>query len=60
LSLNEQIKILDDQEIIHGIRHERDLDEAPGAYKDINSVMYNQEDLVKVVTKLMPLAVIKG
>jgi len=36
------------------------LDEAPGAYKDIVSVMANQTDLVEILIKLTPLAVIKG
>lgn len=36
------------------------LDEAPGAYKDIDQVMADQADLVKIVTKLTPIAVIKG
>ena len=46
--------------IIHGIRTENDLDEAPGAYKDIEKVMANQADLVEIVTELHPLAVVKG
>ncbi len=46
--------------IIHGLRTKRELDEAPGAYKDIDDVMAQQEDLVKVITQLTPLAVIKG
>jgi tRNA-splicing ligase RtcB len=46
--------------IIHGLRSKRDLDEAPGAYKDIDKVMAQQQDLVKIVTRLRPLAVIKG
>jgi tRNA-splicing ligase RtcB len=46
--------------IIHGIRGQKDLDEAPGSYKDIDRVMKNQEDLVKILVKLKPLAVIKG
>ncbi len=46
--------------IVHGLRNQADLDEAPGAYKDIEGVMANQADLVKVVCKLRPLAVIKG
>ncbi len=46
--------------IIHSVRHTSDLDEAPGAYKDINEVMANQRDLVEIVTKLRPLAVVKG
>jgi len=60
LSLDEQKAILDDQGIIHGIRTESDLDEAPGAYKDIDVVMANQSDLVEITTRLRPLAVVKG
>lgn len=37
-----------------------DLSEAPQAYKDIDEVIAAQDDLVEVVTKLRPLAVIKG
>jgi tRNA-splicing ligase RtcB (3'-phosphate/5'-hydroxy nucleic acid ligase) len=46
--------------IVHGLRSAKDLDEAPGAYKDIDTVMENQKDLVKVRVRLSPLAVIKG
>jgi tRNA-splicing ligase RtcB len=46
--------------IVHGLRTTRDLDEAPGAYKDIDVVMQNQRDLVRSVVELTPLAVIKG
>ncbi len=46
--------------VVHGIRHESDLDEAPGAYKDIDVVMQNQCDLVEVVTRLTPVGVVKG
>lgn len=60
LSLAGEIKRLDDMGVIHGIRVEKDLDEAAGAYKDIDVVMDNQTDLVDIVTKLRPLAVIKG
>lgn len=60
LNLAEEIKKLDEVGVIHGVRLVRDLDEAPGAYKDIKRVMKNQEDLVRVVVELMPLAVIKG
>ncbi len=38
----------------------RYLDEAPDAYKDIDRVMANQSDLVEIVTKLRPIAVVKG
>jgi tRNA-splicing ligase RtcB len=37
-----------------------DLDEASGAYKEIEIVMEEQKDLVDIVVKLEPLAVIKG
>jgi tRNA-splicing ligase RtcB len=46
--------------ILHSVRGMKDLDEAPGAYKDINEVMRNQEDLVEIVTELNPMAVVKG
>jgi tRNA-splicing ligase RtcB len=60
LVLVDEIKRLDDAGIIHSIRAEKDLDEAAGAYKDIDVVMANQADLVEIVTKLRPLAVIKA
>jgi tRNA-splicing ligase RtcB len=46
--------------IVNGLRTVKDLDEAPGAYKDIDVVMENQKDLVKKVVELTPLASIKG
>lgn len=60
LDLAEEVKKLDDQGIIHAIRGKKDLDEASGAYKDIDVVMKNQEDLVDILVELTPLAVIKG
>ena len=48
LDLEAEKKILDDQGVIHGVRNVRDLDEAPSAYKDIDEVMENQKDLVKI------------
>lgn len=60
LNLHDEIKHLDEQKILHGVRGKRDLDEAPGAYKNIHHVMKNQQDLVDIVTSLQPLAVIKG
>jgi len=38
----------------------KDVSEAPGAYKDIESVMSNQTDLVKPVVHLKPLICLKG
>jgi tRNA-splicing ligase RtcB len=60
LNLEDEIRKLDDQGIIHGIRHQNDLDEASGAYKPIDEVMRNQSDLVEILIELSPLAVIKG
>ncbi len=60
LNLEEEIRKLDEQGILHAIRGVKDLDEAPGSYKDIDVVMKNQEDLVEVLVALSPLAVIKG
>lgn len=60
LELATEQKKLDDLGIIHAIRGIHDLDEAAGAYKDIDVVMAEQADLVDVIIKLKPLAVIKG
>lgn len=60
LSLQDEIKRLDDQGIVHAIRTVHDLEEAAGAYKDIEQVINNELDLVKVKTRLLPIAVIKG
>lgn len=60
LILEEEIKKLDQKGVLHAIRGRRDLDEAPGAYKDIGEVMENQKDLVEILVKLEPLAVVKG
>lgn len=60
LDLDEQIACLDKQGILHAIRHQNDLDEAPGAYKNIDVVMENQSDLVDILVELRPLGVIKG
>lgn len=60
LILEEEIRKLDQKGVLHAIRGRRDLDEAPGAYKDIGEVMENQNDLVEILAKLEPLAVVKG
>jgi tRNA-splicing ligase RtcB len=46
--------------IVHSIRNKKDLDEASGAYKDIEEVMQNQKDLIEIVERLTPIGVIKG
>jgi tRNA-splicing ligase RtcB len=48
------------QGILHGLRTRSALDEAPGAYKDIDEVMALQRDLVEISVTLTPLASIKG
>jgi tRNA-splicing ligase RtcB len=60
LSLEDEIKKMESKGIVHSIRSQRDLDEAASAYKDIDHVIALETDLVKVITKLEPLAVIKG
>lgn len=60
LSLEDEIKKMESKGIVHSIRSQRDLDEAASAYKDIDQVIALETDLVKVITKLEPLAVIKG
>ena len=36
------------------------IDEAPQAYKDLTKVMANQEDMVDVVHRLLPIINVKG
>ncbi len=60
LDLEAEKAKLDERGIIHAIRTQRDLDEAPGAYKNIDEVMQYQKDLVEIEITLEPLAVIKG
>ena len=60
LSLQKEIEMLDSKGIIHGIRSQNHLDEAASAYKNIDEVMANQQDLVKILTRLSPIAVVKG
>ena len=60
LNLEDEIKKMESKGIVHSIRSQRDLDEAASAYKNIDQVIALETDLVKVITKLEPLAVIKG
>jgi tRNA-splicing ligase RtcB (3'-phosphate/5'-hydroxy nucleic acid ligase) len=45
---------------LHDAGRHWQLDEATAAYKDIDSVIAHESDLVEVVTRLRPLAVVKG
>ena len=60
LNLADEQKKLNDKGILHSVRNIDNLDEAPGSYKDIEVVMDNQKDLVKILVKLEPLGVVKG
>jgi tRNA-splicing ligase RtcB len=60
LDLAEEQAKMDALGIVHGMRNKSNLDEAPGAYKDIDAVMTDQADLVRPIVKLRPLGSIKG
>ena len=60
LDMNAEVRNLEAKGIIHAIRCQDDMQEASGAYKDIDTVIANESDLVKVKTKLLPVAVVKG
>ncbi len=60
LDLETEKAKLDNLGIVHAIRTVQDLDEAPGAYKNIDTVMENQKELIDIMVELTPLAVIKG
>lgn len=60
LDLAKEQAALDAKGVIHAVRGKDDLDEAPSSYKDIDVVMEEQKDLVKILVELQPLGVIKG
>lgn len=60
LDLDREVKAMERKGILHAVRGKQSLDEAPGAYKDIDIVMKEQEDLVEIAVRLEPLAVVKG
>lgn len=60
LNMAEEVAKLEAQGIVHAIRCQKDMQEASGAYKNIEEVIANEADLVKVKTRLLPVAVIKG
>lgn len=60
LSLEAELKILNDKGVLHALRGQKDLDEAPSAYKDIDIVINEQIDLINIKVELEPLAVVKG
>ena len=60
LDLSKVQEEMNNKGIVHNITSVNALDEAPDAYKDIDTVMEEQKDLVEPIVKLKPLAVIKG
>lgn len=60
LDLEQEKRLLEKRNILHAVRGTRDLEEAAGAYKDIDAVIEAQRDLIEIVEELHPLAVIKG
>ncbi len=60
LNFKEEVAQLKNKGILHALRHKKDLDEAPGSYKNIKDVMRLQKDLVTIKVELKPLAVIKA
>jgi tRNA-splicing ligase RtcB len=66
MSRKEANRILDEKRANESMRGifftgwKGDYSEAPAAYKDIETVLANQSDLVKPLVKLQPLGVMKG
>jgi tRNA-splicing ligase RtcB (3'-phosphate/5'-hydroxy nucleic acid ligase) len=60
LDLAAEKMFLDQKGIIHSLHSKSGLEEASGAYKNIDEVMEAQNDLAEIVTRLEPVAVIKG
>ena len=60
LDMKSEVEKLDKLGIVHGIRSKQDLEECTSAYKDIHQVLKDEEDLVKPIVRLQPIAVLKG
>lgn len=48
LNMAEEIRQLEEKGIIHAIQHQNNMQEATGAYKNIEDVIAQEADLVKV------------
>jgi tRNA-splicing ligase RtcB (3'-phosphate/5'-hydroxy nucleic acid ligase) len=59
LNLQSEIQRLNNLGVLHSVKTQKSLDEAPGSYKDIDVVMREQSDLINVVDELTPLANVK-
>lgn len=60
LDMESEVTRLNAKGILHAIHCQDDMQEATGAYKDIEEVIANELDLIKVKTRLLPIAVVKG
>ena len=60
LDMEQEVAQLEAKGIVHAIRSQEDMQEASGAYKDIEEVIANELDLIQVKTRLLPGAVVKG
>ena len=61
LSLQDQLELVKNVgSKVFAARKEDVLDEMPGAYKDLDTVMSHQADLVEAVARFTPLATYKG
>ena len=60
MDMQKEVAQLESKGIVHAIRCQDDMQEASGAYKDIEEVIANELDLVNVKKRLLPVAVIKG
>lgn len=60
LDMKAEVTRLNAKGILHAIQCQDDMQEATGAYKDIEEVIANELDLIKVKTRLLPIAVVKG
>lgn len=60
LSIEQEQELMDQIGVLHTIENINDLTTAPSAYKDIDIVMQEQQDLIDIMIKLQPLAIIKA
>ena len=60
LDLEDEIRKMEESGVVHALREVGDLDEAKGAYKDIQQVMGCQTDLVEIAVELFTMGVLKG
>lgn len=60
LDLEQEQMTLEALGVVHGLKGRSNLDEACGAYKDIDEVMKLQEDLCNIEVVLKPILSIKG